>query len=234
MAADPAVFGKMDIINRLAARFGYRRYLEFATSSTGHEYGRIDRTRFNECRRLLYNTPRDFDDGMPIDYRTAGFDVAPLLEAIGSARFDVILVDPWHTYGESRRDLEAALALLEPGGALVVHDCLPVREEIAQPQPRDGEWCGLTYKAFVDFVAARPQLSTVTVDTDYGCGIVRAVAPPLWARLRRAVRRRTFRRWADLGDDDYAAVWRYFTVNRVTLLNLVGVDAFLAGRDGLG
>jgi hypothetical protein len=223
----------VDIINRLAARFGYRRYLEFATGTTGHEYRRIDRSRFAECRRLLYNVPEGFDDGMPIDYRAAGLDIASLLNAIGGARFDVILVDPYHAYAQSRRDLEAALALLSSGGALVVHDCLPPSEALAGPEFQPGFWCGVTYKAFIDFVAANPELRYVTVDADYGCGVVRKAAPLLPARSPRSARRRVFARWTGFGDD-FAAAWRYFAAHRASLLNLIDVDAFLADRDGLG
>jgi SAM-dependent methyltransferase len=235
MAEAAATFGKMDIINTLAARFGYRRYLEFATRTTGLEYRRIDRGRFAECRRLLYNMPDEFADGLPIDYRAAGLDIAIPLAAIAreGRRFDVILVDPYHEYQQSRRDLETALALLAPGGALVVHDCLPPNEELAQPHFREGAWCGVTYKAFVDFVIAHRELRYVTVDTDYGCGIVRKAAPSLAVRLRRAFGRPEFARWRRFGDD-YAAAWRYFAVHHKSLLDLIDVDVFRAGRDGLG
>lgn len=234
MAEGSASFGKTDIVHALAARFGYRRYLEFATSMTGHQYRRIDRGRFEECRRLLYNTPDDFADGLPIDYRASGFDIAIPLAAIAreGRRFDVILVDPYHEYRQSRRDLESALALLAPGGALVVHDCLPPDEEVAQPHFREGAWCGVTYKAFVDFVIAHRELRYVTVDTDYGCGIVRKAAPSLRARISRARRSGEFADWIGFGDD-YAAAWRYFAVHHKSLLDLIDVDAFLARRDGL-
>jgi len=233
VASDSSAFGKMDIVNRLAARFNYRRYLELATGTTGRQYRLIDRARFAECRRLLYNTREDYDDGLSIDYRTTGFDIAAPLAAIGGARFDIILVDSYHGYAQSRRDLEAAFTLLTPGGVLVVHDCLPTSEAIAQPEFRDGEWCGVTYKAFIDFVVAHSELRYVTVDTDFGCGIVRKAAPSRWARIRRALRRRRIARWSAIGDD-YAAAWRYFAAHHKSLLGLIGVDAFLGGRGGLG
>lgn len=233
MASDWAPFGKMDIVNRLGQRFGYRRYLEIATGTTGNEYWRLDRSRFAECRRLLYNVPESFDDGMPIDYRAAGLDIAAPLAALGGARFDVILVDPYHAYAQSRRDMEAAFAMLASGGALIVHDCLPPSEAVADPEFQPGSWCGVTYKAFIDFVAAHAELRYVTVDADYGCGIVRNAAPLLPARIRRFLRRRVFARWGGYGDD-FAGAWRYFADHRAALLNLIDADAFLAGRDGLG
>jgi len=232
MAEGESTYLKVDIIHRLAERFGYRRYLEFATGTTGYLYNLIDRDRFEECRRLLYNAPADFADGCAVDYRTEGLDISDLLAAIARerGRFDIILVDPYHGYRESRRDLDAALALLEPGGALVVHDCLPPTEELARPDFQEGAWCGVTYKAYLDFVIAHPELPYVTVDTDYGCGVVRKVASLLNGR---ALSGDQFAAWRGFGDD-YSAAWRYFTAHREALLNLIDVDAFVAGRDGLG
>jgi SAM-dependent methyltransferase len=235
MAQGTPSYSKVDIVHRLAERFGYRRYLEFATGTTGHFYRLIDRGRFDECRRLLYNAPPDFADGLAVDYRSADFGISAPLAAIARERrrFDVILVDPYHGYRESRRDLEAALELLTPGGALVVHDCLPPSAELARPDFQKGDWCGVTYKAYLDFVIAHPELRYVTVDTDYGCGIVRKSAPSVMSRLRRSLRWRQFARWRGFGND-YAAAWRYFATHQKTLLDLIDVDAFLAGRDGLG
>lgn len=234
-------FGKVDIVHHLADRYRYRRYLEIATSTTGFYYAAIDRGRFDDCRRLMYRCPDEFDDGLAIDYRCAGLDIAPALGTIAAERrrFDVMLVDPYHAYAESSRDLAAAFALLEPGGALVVHDCLPPSEAVAGPELKHGPWCGLTYKAFLDFVLARRDLRYLTVDADYGCGIIRKLPPrraapfELLARWRQArERRRLVASWRALGDD-YAAAWRLFEPNRAALLNLVSVEAFRAGPAAL-
>ena len=152
-----------------------------------------------------------------------------------------MLVDPFHAYRESSRDLAAAFALLEPGGALVVHDCLPPNEAIAAPEFTRGAWCGATYKAFIDFVLQRRDLRYLTVDTDFGCGVIRKLEArlpgpfdrPMIARWRQArERRRLVAAWRALGDD-YAAAWRLFEPNRAELLNVISVDAFRAGTHGL-
>ena len=107
--------GKVDIVHFLADRYGYRRYLEVATPTTGNYFARVDRDRFTECRRLMYRCPAGFNDGLPIDYRAPDEDVSPALAAIepSDARFDIILVDGFHTYEVARRDLSVAFALLE-------------------------------------------------------------------------------------------------------------------------
>ena len=236
-------FGKVDIVHHLADRYAYRRYLEIATPTTGNYYASIDRDRFDDCRRLMYRCPETFDDGLAIDYRCRDVDIGNALAAIAAERrsFDVMLVDPFHDYRDSARDLATAFALLEPGGALVVHDCLPPREALAGPEFKRGAWCGVTYKAFIDFVLARRDLRYLTVDADYGCGVIRKLKPkrpglfaaPLLARRRQARdRSRLVKAWRAFGKD-YATAWRLFEPNRVALLNLISVDAFRAGPAAL-
>jgi hypothetical protein len=194
LAAGP--FGKVDIVHHLAERYGYRRYLEIATPTTGNYYAAIEPRRFDDCRRLMYRCPPEFDDGLAIDYRCPGADIDPALGSIAAERrrFDIMLVDPFHTYPDSSRDLAAAFALLEAGGTMVVHDCLPPDAAFAAPEFTPGGWCGVTYKAFIDFVVGRRDLRYLTVDTDYGCGVVRKLkrravglfGAPLLARWRQA------------------------------------------------
>ena len=131
-------FGKVDIVHHLADRYAYRRYLEIATPTTGNYYAVIDRTRFDDCRRLMYRCPAEFDDGLAIDYRCPGLDIGAALAAIAT------LPPPLRPHAgrpvprlpDSARDLAAAFALLEPGGAMVVHDCLPPDETLAGPEFR--------------------------------------------------------------------------------------------------
>jgi hypothetical protein len=233
-SAAPRACHKVDIVHALAERFGYRRYLEIATGTTGNFYHLIDRGRFADCRRLLYNIPANFSDGSPIDYWSPSFDISAPLAALAAEnrRFDVMLVDPYHTYEASRRDLEAALTLLAPGGAIVVHDCLPPSEAIATPEFKRGSWCGVTYKAYLDFVLAHRATRYVTIDTDFGCGVVRKSAPSIPALIRRLWPRAEIAAWRRCGDD-YAAAWRCFTAHKTSLLNLIEVETFVAGRDGL-
>jgi hypothetical protein len=40
------------------------------------------------------------------------------------------------------------------------------------------EWCGVSYQAYVDFISQRNDLAVYTVDTDYGCGVIRKLANP--------------------------------------------------------
>ncbi len=162
---------KSDIVYLLSNRFGYRRYLELRTPYTGPDCA-IDEQRFVQTTRVLYQTPLS----------PAYAARADCLKQIQAHSFGIALVDPWHSYAQSYQDIEEIFALLAPGGAMVIHDCWS-REGITgaegwQMMPQGGEWCGDTYAAYIDFVAGRTDLMYLTVDCDYGCGIIFKSAAP--------------------------------------------------------
>ena len=229
---------KIDLVNELAAIHGYRSYLEICTPTTGNLYATVDRSRYITCQRLTYLCPPDHDDGFAIDYRSADREIGEGLRAIRAKglTFDVILVDPFHEYRESARDIDAALSLLNPHGTIVVHDCLPPNEAHACPTFREGSWCGVTYKAYLDRLLSGSGLAFCTVDTDFGCGIIRP---------RRVGWRRTMRnaigglartanvgvaaRWRRIGDD-YDAAFKLLCAEPRRLLNLVTAKEFVTGE----
>jgi hypothetical protein len=99
-------------------------------------------------------------------------DIAECVRAIRreNRTFDIALIDPFHEYGTSWRDLDEGFKLIGPGGTLVVHDCLPPHRELVSPTFTPGAWC---YAAYIDFVSDRDDLAFYTVDTDYGCGVIK-------------------------------------------------------------
>ena len=170
-----AYWKKTDIINWLVKTHGYRSYLEICTVGTGGCFREIDGSTLLICHRLMSRCPDDFSDGMTIDFRIAGSDIWDCVQQLKTRqlRYDVILVDPWHEYHPSYRAIEAALELVAERGTIIVHDCLPPTKRCANPTYLPGEWCGVTYKAFIDFVLSRGDITYQTVDVDYGCGIIR-------------------------------------------------------------
>jgi hypothetical protein len=218
---------KTDIINRLAEFYVRPRYLEICTTITGNCYRDIDRAKFATCDRLMYRCPDDFSDGLAIDFRTQGLEIGGLVGEIKarSLRYEVILVDPWHEYETSRQALEAALDLVAEDGTIVVHDCLPPTAQLASPRYEGGVWNGLTYRAYLDLVLARDDLDYVTVDTDFGCGIIRKVP------RRDGPRAALLRQWAGLGGDGEAA-YRFFWTHRKALLRLMSVRRFWRTQAG--
>ena len=117
------------LINYLAEIRGYRHYLEVCTPTSGGRYAEIDRSKFATCVRLMYQCPESHvpADGLTIDYRTAGLDISECLikNARRRPRVDIALIDSFHEYEPSLRDLMEGFRLISEGGTLVVHDCLP-------------------------------------------------------------------------------------------------------------
>lgn len=228
---------KMMIVNLLGRRFGFRSYMELATPSTGRFHSEIDRDYFDQVARMMYLTPFVFDDGMQIDFRSPDEDISGVLEDFRQSgrRVDISLVDGWHTYQTAYRDLVQMFDLLNDGGILVVHDCLPLSREGAAPRFRQGNWWGMTYKAFLDFVLQTPSLDYFTLDCDHGCGVIiknRAFgsvlgpdAPSGWLPARPADDLVT--RWHDVRTDVDLA-YSLFEEQRTRLLRLVPADRFMS------
>lgn len=229
--AETMTWGKTDIINCLADLHGYRSYLEIATATTGNEFGKIDQSRFRTCHRLLYRCPDSFDDGLKIDFRAPGPDTEACIAAIKALglTYDVVLVDSYHEYAASYRDIEDALGLIAPNGTVVIHDCLPPLgdEDVVSPTFVHGAWCGVTFMAYADFVTCTAGIDYTTVETDFGCGIVqksaKAHGPSAPAALLPS--------WARLGDDPRAAL-RFVHDNKGVLLRTASVANFVSDQKG--
>lgn len=201
---------KNDIVHLLAANRGYRRCLVLRSQLTGPDCA-VDPNQFDVFHQCVYKCPGS-EHGSPF---------TPLYEELlESNEYDIALLDPWHAYDTSRRDLEEAFFVLSDGGALVCHDCWPHKEETTHPNAfaclEGKEWSGQTFAAWVDFVIAN-DVRYWTVDTDYGCGVAikepsRLLADPAYAALGSEWQR----------DRSYA----FLAGKGRHLLNLISPDAF--------
>ena len=71
----------MDLVHLISGRLNLVNYLELCTPTTGN-YGEIKRWRFNTARRLMYNCPKGFDDGLPVDFKILDFDIGDAIEKL--------------------------------------------------------------------------------------------------------------------------------------------------------
>lgn len=221
---------KYDIINLLGRRHGLRDYLEICTPSTGLTFAKVDAETFKTCHRLVYRCPEDTDDGQEYTYRTTTPSsreiTRTIFTAVGSKPiYDLIFVDPWHELKASAEDLEGAWQLLRPGGYIVVHDCNPPNEEVASPQFRKGAWCGETYRAYIDFLAFKAEASFCTIDTDFGCGVVKKVVGDKLALLGNTVE--LWLKWA-ASPSDAASRYFFFDNHRAELLQMCDEAEFVS------
>lgn len=172
-------FGKMQIVNLLAAYHGHTSLLEISTGTTGHKFNEVDRSIFSKAERLAYNL-QGAEDSQPVRYRSETLDIGDCVAEIErcGATYDCVFVDPFHDHACSARDLELAYNILNPDGTIVVHDCLPpIGGALISPAFVEGAWCGVTFIAYVDFLMKiRPEFRMI--DCDYGCGVIRKGGPP--------------------------------------------------------
>jgi hypothetical protein len=150
--------------------------LELCTPTTGRRFSMIDKRQMVKQHRIVYRCAAVFDDGDEFTFRTQeSSSFGPIIDILSSgedSRYDLVFVDPFHTYAATMTDLVGAFALTRPGGVIVCHDCNPSDLADTSPDFRKGMWCGVTYEAFVDFARTRRGHEWFTVDCDYGCGVL--------------------------------------------------------------
>jgi SAM-dependent methyltransferase len=166
---------KTDIINALGEANGYSTYLEIASGRTGHKFGKISEKIFPGKKRLLYRVSCDYSDGLPLHYHSDSETGAELLKDLVDANhcFDVVFVDPHHSYEASKVNIDFAYRLIKHGGVMVIHDVNPPSGKVTgEIFANKRYWCGQTYQAFLDFIREKTELEYIVVDTDWGVGIV--------------------------------------------------------------
>lgn len=164
-AATPAVPAyRFDIINLLIERNEYQRYLEI-----GVEGG--DAVRSVRCALKHGVDPASDHATFKVPSDDFFASLAP------ETQYDCIFVDGLHEEEQVLRDIDNALRHLSPGGTIVVHDCNPPtawNQRDFEEAKLNGcrQWTGTVWRAWVRLRATRPELKMVTVDTDWGCGVI--------------------------------------------------------------
>lgn len=87
-------------------------------------------------------------------------------------KFDLICVDPYHEYKESINTFNLLILLLSENGILISHDCCPPNFTCSSPTYQPGDWCGVTYAAFIEIAYNHPEWYYTVINTDYGLGVI--------------------------------------------------------------
>ena len=86
-------------------------------------------------------------------------------------KFDIIFIDGLHHYDQVTNDIQNSLKILNNGGFILVHDCLP-RTMAQQAVPRyRGSWNGDVWKSIVKF-RTQKDLNIFTCEIDFGIAII--------------------------------------------------------------
>lgn len=166
---------RTNLINYIIKKQGYETYLEIGYG-TGKNFAAID------ARYKVVVDPDPKNDPMKVAQMTSDTFFYLLLngklhylDAVAQKGkvFNCVFVDGLHEADQVRRDIINAWECLTDGGALILHDTNPDREEITHV-PRDSkEWCGDVYKA-IHQVDGPPKF---TLKDDHGVTVIRKTGP---------------------------------------------------------
>jgi hypothetical protein len=87
-------------------------------------------------------------------------------------KFDVVFIDGLHTKEQAWKDFLNALTVLNPGGAIIFHDCNPTSEAMQRVPQAQKRWTGDVWKAWVAARSLTPQIIGCCVEGDYGLGVL--------------------------------------------------------------
>lgn len=91
--------------------------------------------------------------------------------ATNEQSFDVIFIDGLHHCEQVLRDVDNSLKALNPGGYIVLHDCLPTKREHQLRDPVTPAWTGDVWRAMLT-LRQRLDIDSAVINSDWGLGVV--------------------------------------------------------------
>lgn len=86
--------------------------------------------------------------------------------------YDLIFIDGLHHAEQVEKDIINSMAVLNPGGFIVLHDCNPPNEMVQRVPRQTKEWYGDVWRAFVGFRMHHPEVESYCYGFDCGCGVI--------------------------------------------------------------
>jgi hypothetical protein len=190
---------RYEIIQKLIDKNKYKSYLEI---------GVLGNETFNSLRNL--DIKDSVDPNGQAKY-TMTSDVF-FNENHCQNKYDIVFIDGLHLSEQVLRDIKNSLNVLNDGGIIVIHDCLPNYE---WEQWREGisgrPWTGDVWKSMVE-LRYNDDLDICVVDTDCGCGLIKKQKNTNSLNIRKP---------------DKEMDWNFYLENRKTLLNVISVEDFI-------
>lgn len=163
---------RYDIINNVINKHNFKTYLEIGVCDPSVCFDKV-----------ICDTKHGVDPGVefkenPVDYKMTSDDFFYFLDLQEDPRkYDVVFIDGLHKSYQVKKDILNSLRYLNPNGYIILHDCNPPNNYMAREDYLvDGKyapWNGTTWKAIYWARTHRSDLNTLTVDTDWGIGIIR-------------------------------------------------------------
>lgn len=141
---------RIDVINYIIGRFNFKSYLEIGCQD-------------NVCFNAIVA-----DHKVGVDPVSGGTHRMTSDQFFDDMRqnYDVIFIDGDHSHMQVLRDIRNSLLVLNPGGAIVMHDCLP-----PDASHESTRLCGTAWRAFAQYRQNR-WLDSAVADFDFGVGVL--------------------------------------------------------------
>lgn len=159
---------RTEIINRLITKNGYKSYLEIGIGDAAN-YNQIS------CENKSNVDPCFDNYDSQAEARIVNRCTSDEFFERNTEKFDIIFIDGLHEYEQVHRDIINSLNVINEGGVVLCHDMLPPTEWHQRPPSEytGGEWNGDCWKAIARLRAEETDLSIITIDTDWGVGVIR-------------------------------------------------------------
>lgn len=149
---------RIDVINTLIEKNGYKSYLEI-----GVQKGEC----FNEVK-CAYKVGVDPDPKSKAKFCMTSDEYFERYTKM----YDIIFIDGLHEADQVYKDIYNSLNVLHKFGTIVCHDMLPKSEAMQRVPRSTRQWTGDCWKAWVRVRSERPDLKMITLNCDFGCGII--------------------------------------------------------------
>lgn len=185
---------RTQILNYISNEFSYSKYLEIGVCKREHNINHIT------CPNKIGVDP-DGNSGADFVITSDEFFKG------NKEKFDLIFIDGLHEWEQVLRDVKNSLDALNENGTIVLHDCNPTSQQMQLVPRVQSEWTGDVWRAIVK-LRQRNDLFMFTINTDYGCGVIRMGNQD------------------SLTVDESELTYENFALNKTKWLNLIGVEEF--------
>ncbi len=195
---------RSDVLNRLIAGFGFKKYLEIGVAAGTTFFAVASAHKVAVDPYFLFK-PEEVQSREPTsEFHQTTSDTYFADQASASGPFDLIFLDGLHTIEQILRDFLNACACLAPGGVIVIDDVLPdsyaasLNDETkavklkAKLGAKDDRWMGDVFK-LVPFIDAFCQMYSFASPIEASNCLVVWKAP----RQVQSLRRRSMKEIAD-------------------------------------
>ena len=168
---------RTDIINMLIDKFNYQSYLEIGIAEPEFNFMRVH-CKYKECvdpyepnigNDCGYDPSiKQYIEQNILTYKMTSDDF--FAQCPPEKKYDIVFIDGLHLEEQVGRDIINSLKHLNPGGVIVVHDCLPETVDAQDENRHTLVWNGSVWKVIPQL--AKQGIRYCVVDTDMGCGIL--------------------------------------------------------------